>query len=336
MPLSPLYEFIMKQREKMYLTGKKQQYRPKAKVISVGNLTMGGTGKTPTVCYIAQLLQENNYKPCIISRGYTGEANKPINLVSDGKSVLLSAKEAGDEPYMLGKMLPGVPVITGKKRFITCEFATDNLGCNVLILDDGFQHLRIQRDLDIVLFDEKTGFGVDKVFPGGDLREPKSALNRADIFLITDSNNEKRGCSDVETFLKDAFPQIPIFHQTKKEYHFFLKGKERICRSNLPDKVGCFCGIANPDRFKNGLIKAGFSLKFFEIFKDHHHYSSSDIVRLCKIAHAHKIKTLITTDKDIVKLDTEQFSVPVISARLNINQPKQLDNMILQTLKEKV
>ncbi len=318
----------------MYCLGQRKQYRPEVPVVSVGNLTMGGTGKTPTVCYIAKLLQQNGYRPCIISRGYNSKAKKTINVVADSKTVHLTADIAGDEPYMLAKMLPGIPVISGKKRYITSEYAIKNLDCNVLILDDGFQHLRVARDLDIVLFDKQTGFGVDKVFPGGDLREPKSALKRADIFIITgSSNNTIKGSSSlIEQYLNNEFPDKPLFLQEKDTITFHLHGDKLVNPKDLPQKTGCFCGIANPQRFQEDLEKMGFSVTFFKTFKDHHHYSKKDVQTLCHMAKAKQLKALITTDKDIVKLQPSQFTLPLLSARLNIKSSPELDRLLLQKI----
>ncbi len=152
-PFSPLYGAAMQAREKLYRSGTLKSHSLPVPVISIGNLVLGGTGKTPTVHYVAKLLKKAGMSPAIISRGYGGSANNPVNIVSDGHKLLLSPEVAGDEPYMLAQMLPQLPVITGSKRINPCTCAIEKFGANILILDDGFQHMAVSRDINLVLFD---------------------------------------------------------------------------------------------------------------------------------------------------------------------------------------
>ncbi len=165
-PFSPLYGFVMKLREQLYKKGILRSYNFPVPVISVGNLVLGGTGKTPTVMQIAQLLKNHGYRPGIVSRGYGGKAKDAVNIVSNFDRVLLPPKAAGDEPYLLASKLPGIPVITGKKRAHPCNYAITELGCDCLVLDDGFQHIAVQRDIDIVLFNATDLAGNSRIFPG--------------------------------------------------------------------------------------------------------------------------------------------------------------------------
>ena len=294
---------------------------------------MGGTGKTPTVCYLTTLLKKNGFSPAIISRGYTGKANNKINVVSDKENILLDVHLAGDEPFMLARMLPGVPVLTGKKRCHTCEYATEQLGCNVLILDDGFQHLKVHRNFDIVLFDKTVGFGVDRVFPGGDLRESKKALIRANLFLITGFDETARDRkSEIEKYLREHYPSIPLYKQIKTENSFYLNGNTQLNINDIPKNIGAFCAIANPDRFKNDLIACGFNLRFFSTFKDHHTYSESDLRQLSRVCQTEKVDAILTTDKDMVKINTELFDTSCISVRLHSRTDSSFDKIILQHL----
>jgi len=133
---------------------------------------MGGTGKTPCVQFVSRYMQQKGYKVAIVSRGYGGSAHEKVNLVSTGEKPLLSAEEAGDEPRLHADLLPGVTVATGIVRKLTCQYVVDQLNCDAIILDDGFQHLGVQRDINLVLFNSSTLAGNSRVFPGGDLREP--------------------------------------------------------------------------------------------------------------------------------------------------------------------
>ena len=160
-PLSPFYGLLMRLRERLYQSGVWKTYHFEVPVFSVGNLNLGGTGKTPLVQYIARRLQEQQKKVAIVSRGYGGSSREAVNVVSDGKTVYLSAEIAGDEPRLLAETLPGVQVVTGKSRRFPAEKAVDS-GCEVIILDDGFQHMSVARNLDLVLFSAgaETGEGL--------------------------------------------------------------------------------------------------------------------------------------------------------------------------------
>ena len=189
-PFGPLYGLVMRFREKLYSFGFLQQKSFSVPVISIGNLVLGGTGKTPTVCYLAKFLVQQGYHPAIISRGYGGNAKLKVNVVSDGQTIFLSPDLAGDEPFMLAEALPGVPVLTGKRRIAPCLCAIKDYNADVLILDDGFQHLAVKRNVDIVLFDGTGLVGNTRIFPGGPLREGLSALNRCNALMITGINQK--------------------------------------------------------------------------------------------------------------------------------------------------
>ncbi|GAI79803.1 unnamed protein product, partial [marine sediment metagenome] len=157
----------------------------------IGNITVGGTGKTPTVIMLANLLKERGYRPAVLSRGYGGKKRSSISIISDGSNILAKPDEAGDEPALIAKSVNHVPVITGPNRFITGKYAIDHLGADVLILDDAFQHRSLFRDIDIVLLDGKRPFGNGFPLPRGSLREPKKALKRADIIVLTGTDREE-------------------------------------------------------------------------------------------------------------------------------------------------
>ena len=155
------------------------------RVISVGNLTLGGTGKTPVVMMIAEILRGNGRKPGILSRGYGGNSKNEINVVCDGENILLSTEIAGDEAVMMAKRLKNVPILVGSDRYQTGRYAIKHFGVDTLILDDGFQHLALKRDMNILLFDHRRPFGNGQLFPAGELREPKKEARRANFVCIT-------------------------------------------------------------------------------------------------------------------------------------------------------
>ncbi|MEI7671897.1 MAG: tetraacyldisaccharide 4'-kinase, partial [Deltaproteobacteria bacterium] len=183
--LSLPYGGAVAARNRLYDEGLLKQEKLPCPVISVGNLTVGGTGKTPTVIFMAHLLRDHGYRPAVLSRGYGGSANAPVNVVSGGNQILMGWREAGDEPILIARAAPGIPVLTGSRRLLTGRAAVETFGADVLILDDAFQHRSLFRDIDIVLLDAARPFGNGFLLPRGPLREPPDSLRRADILLRT-------------------------------------------------------------------------------------------------------------------------------------------------------
>ena len=306
--LSPIYSVCMMFRAYLYRKNLclKSESMP-VPVISVGNLTMGGTGKTPLVLYLSRYLLGLGRKPAIVSRGYGAKVSGPVTVVSDGNKVLVSPQLAGDEPSMMAGSLAGVPVLIGPQRPVVCRRALDEFKVNTIVLDDGFQHLALARDVDLVLFSARTFLGSGWVFPGGELREPFSALKRAHAFVITGVDNNNRNNVDAfQRLLKGVFPEKPVFLgeylpvslvNSKQDKTFAIdKGKR------LP--VLGFAGIANPEAFLHTLKKENFLLTGFKSFKDHHQYTANDVNALIDVARARKARALITTEKYYVKFKT--------------------------------
>jgi tetraacyldisaccharide 4'-kinase len=333
-PFSPLYSFLMQARSRMYANGLFKAERMEVPVVSVGNLTMGGTGKTPVVRSIARILLENNYKPSIISRGYGGLADRKVNVVSDGNTLFLDARQAGDEPRLLAESLPGIPVITGKVRSFPCRFAIEHLGSDILILDDGFQHLSVIRDLDLVLFNATTLAGNHRVFPGGQLREPFSALARAHAFLLTGSTDASRPKTEpFSKFLQDHFPDRPVFLSSYTPSEFREKNQPfPIPPKGLPTPLYGFCGIAEPLRFRETLTRYGLHLHGFTALKDHQSYSSQLLEKITDSAKAAGAKGLITTEKDMVKLHTHSLSLPLFCLSMDVHMQESFTDFLLQKL----
>ena len=181
--ISLLYRLIINWRNRLYDHKIFQEVKLPCPVISVGNITAGGTGKTPCVIWLAQMLQEQGFKPAVLSRGYGGKSSSPVNVVSDGSNILLSGTIAGDEPRLIAQTLKGIPVITGPKRILTGKKAIDNFGVNVLICDDAFQHRQIFRDINIVLLDSEKPLGNGYLLPRGSLREPATRAEAMSLIL---------------------------------------------------------------------------------------------------------------------------------------------------------
>jgi tetraacyldisaccharide 4'-kinase len=271
-------------------------------VISIGNLTLGGTGKTPTVIQIAQLLKSNNRRPVVVSRGYGRKDETEIIVVSDGRSVLVDVQTGGDEPVMIGSMLPGIPVVVGRKRYQAALLALNLFNPDVVLLDDGFQHIPLKRDLDIVLVDAGNPFGNGKLFPAGILREPMNALERAHAVLITKTD----GTSDVGT-LKETirrYTRARIF--TARQVPVDLIDSRSAEIKPLADlrgsRVLALSGIARPDSFTNMLKALGADIAAVCTYPDHFEYQRSDLAAVFQNAADEKVSMIITTAKDAIRL----------------------------------
>ena len=344
-PFSPVYSQVMKVRTFLYQKGILKSYRLPVPVISVGNLTMGGSGKTPVVIYLAEMLVARGFKPAVVSRGYKGKARADVTVVSDSNTILVDSAVAGDEPVLISRRVDKAVVATGKKRYIPCRKVIDAYGCDVIILDDGFQHLPVKRDIDLVLFDTVFFAGNSRVFPGGDLREPVSSLNRCTAFLITGVNqlNYKRAekCAEL---LHSKFPLQPIFKTGSryKNVHEVLPENSRgptstIPVASLPEKLIVFSGIANPLRFKLSLELESIPFLEFIPFPDHHNYSADDIKMLSEKAKTHGAAGFLTTEKDFVRItDPCCFQNPLYYLPQYLSADSAFDGYILDLLQKTI
>ncbi|MHB8830294.1 MAG: tetraacyldisaccharide 4'-kinase [Syntrophales bacterium] len=296
------------------------QKRLPCPVISVGNITVGGTGKTPTVIAIANLMKERGYRPAVLSRGYGGKSRGPVNIVSDGKTVLMGWKEAGDEPVLMANSLPAVPVLVGAERFLTGRAAVERLGVDILILDDAFQHRQLFRDLDLVLLDSARPFGNGFLLPRGPLRENPSALARADMLLRTGVAEKGEPLPGKTKFnVYDIEP--PSFRGVHRPTGIVSGGTGH---SDSPEalrgqKIMAFSGIGSPEAFRQGLAALGADVVSYRDFPDHHPYSDADIVALRRLAAQSGATLLITTEKDGVRLaDFPDFLAEISLLRISM------------------
>jgi tetraacyldisaccharide 4'-kinase len=307
-------------------------------VVSIGNITVGGTGKTPTAMMLARMLKEENYKPAILSRGYGRKHGNDVQIVSDGRSLLKKHHEAGDEPFLMAGMLPEIPVIVGSRRYDTGRMAIEELGANILILDDGFQHRLLHRDLDILLMNTARPLGNGCLLPAGSLREPVTALKRADIILLTGSSPEenRRGepPAPLEPFLR-GFPNL--FYSYHKPLAI-VSGKEELLPLDwLKGKnIYAFAGIGTPQSFRRTIESLGACLTGFFTFPDHHVFTAEDIVAIRKEAEELQAAIILTTEKDGVRLrDFPDFLKEVFLLRIEmtiIDRGDDFRRLIMQKL----
>ncbi len=310
----------MRLRAECYAKNLLRRHRLPVPVISVGNLVLGGSGKTPMVRYLAEFLQELGHRPAIISRGYGGKVKGDVNIVSDGRAVLLSPQQGGDEPCMLAHALPGVPVLVGRRRIHPCLRAINDFHADVLILDDGFQHLAVHRHLNLALFDGTTLAGNGRVFPAGILREPLVALHRADAVVFTGitAGNQQKAAEFGES-LRTIVPDMPCFMVALGTPSLRMTG----ALPTLSSPCFAFCGIANPNRFRGTLLSMGITANGFLALPDHVRYDRDVLADICHRASACGATQLLTTSKDAVKLQELSLPLPlaVIEIALQPHQP---------------
>lgn len=331
-PLAPFYSCAMQLRAWLYRLDILKRHDLPVPVVSVGNLTLGGSGKTPTVRMLARYFLEHGFRPAVISRGYGGTARKAVNIVSDGSTIYLSPQEAGDEPYMLAASTPGLLVLTGRERIHPCRHAFLQMGCDLIILDDGFQHLPVNRDVNIVLFNGSTLLGNTRVFPGGELREPLSALNRATAFLITGVSEKTR--PDAEAFAQHLSKEhfsIPTYFSRHTASSVIDRAGRAVPAESIDASLYAFSGIAHPERFLATLAELGVSPRGSTTFADHAVYSQADLDTLCRDAKKHGATALITTEKDWVKVSSFRTSIPLYALTIDSVPDKRfLDAVLLR------
>ncbi len=251
--------------------------------------------------YIAKLLKEEGMDVVVLSRGYGGRMERKLGVVSDGKRILLSPKEAGDEPYMLAQRLEGIPILIGHRRDLSGRYASTQFHSRVAILDDGYQHLGVKRDVDILLVDSQTGFGNGYLFPRGPLREPLNQLRRANLFILT-KVEEHDTCGALEERIKSHKENAIIFHSNyRPDYLTDLHRRKRLPLGYIKGRrVVAVSGIFNPAYFRHLLERGGAEVKEEVIFPDHHVYSRKDIPIIQR--GLQKAECIVTTEKDAAKL----------------------------------
>lgn len=325
--LSIVYRGVVGARNLLYDSGVLTAATLDCTVISVGNITVGGTGKTPTVIALAAMLERKGYRPAVLSRGYGGESTRPVNVVSDGTDVLMSPRQAGDEPVLIARSVRSVPVLTGARRSITGRFAVEHFGAKVLILDDAFQHRAVSRDIDIVLLDGKRPLSNGRVLPRGGLREPPKALGRAHIILITASENDALHWTAER--LNDEFGRRNLQTRPGLSVLTAYRKPRDLCRGTSESvypldhmkgkKVVAFAGIADPEDFRRTVAAMGGKIQSFIPFADHHSYRCDDIEAIRHAAERLSADIIVTTEKDGIKLaDFPEFLDDLFMLRIDM------------------
>ena len=271
-----------------------------ARVISVGNLSVGGTGKTPLTLALARYYKNAGVKAAILSRGYGGSAERGCVVASDGVNVFHGPGSVGDEPYLLAK-ISGVPVLVGRDRATSGSEACRRFGSRIILLDDGFQHRRLARDLDLVLLDARKPLQNEWVLPAGTLREPLRALKRAHALILTRCDNGPVSRKNRE-LLDRRFPGIPLFPAEHRPERLIIGNEEAPLEDLRGRKVVAFSGLAANESFFETVRGLGADVAGTMGFDDHHVYTHADVQRLSSLKRKLNAEALVTTDKDAVKL----------------------------------
>lgn len=305
-PLIPVaygYGLAMRARAAMYAHGILARRSLACRVISVGNLTVGGTGKTPVVIALANLLKGRGRRVGVISRGYGRQSKARVFEVSDGIAIHDDVRDTGDEPNLIARRCPGVPVAVGADRSRVGRYLVERFGLDTVVLDDGFQHLALERDLNILILDATDPLGNGYLLPRGRLREPVSALDRASVVLVTRAR-QAGSLEELKTAVTAMVPAVPILiSDFTPSAVVSVRGSAALEPAILKgERVLAVSGIGTPDSFRRLLEGAGATVVDHCVFRDHHAYSAEDVRRIMQTGDRLGAGRIVTTEKDAVKL----------------------------------
>lgn len=334
--LSQIYRRIVQLRLALYRNRIYREHSLGCTVISVGNITVGGTGKTPVVEMLARELTAGGRKVAILSRGYKS-VPKPLlrrlmdkifrkkaiftpRIVSDGRSLLLDSRTAGDEPFMLANNLRGVVVLVDRDRVKSGLYALKHFGVDTLLLDDGFQYLRLDHRIDIALIDRQAPFGNDFLLPRGTLREPPAHLRRATHILLTKCTGDDN--SELIARIRKYNRTADIIETTHHARHLrnLITGEIKPLEFLAGKRIGSICGIAAPDSFESALRKLGAEIELSKIYTDHHRYTEREIQIFINRCSRRNLDAILTTEKDAVRIPRIlDADVPIYYLRVEID-----------------
>jgi tetraacyldisaccharide 4'-kinase len=332
-----LYELGVRGRLQLYERGLLTTYKLPAPVISVGNLTTGGTGKTPCTAYLARMLHDAGYRVAILSRGYK-RTSKGLVEVSDGVRVLCDAATAGDEPYLLATQCPGVRVVVNADRYAAGMWLLQRAEVDGFLLDDGYQHLRLHRDLNLALVDAGEDLSQARLLPVGHWREPVEQLRRADAVIVTHTE-QRVHCEPLTAQLKQ-YTASAIFYAKH-----LLTGLRRLpinqsqaIAAYRGRSVVAFTGIAQPEKFFAALESFGLRIAWRRAFADHYRYDQAEVRAIIMAAQKTGAAAVLTTEKDAANLPPDFFNatpdLPMLAAQLEfqVSEPEALRRMLLATV----
>ena len=322
LPLAIVYGVITILRNFCYDYGILKITKVSTPVISVGNITAGGTGKTPMTMHLAEEAKARGLKPGIVSRGY-GRKSRGLHIVHDGNKLQMTVEKSGDEPFLMASLLKDVPVVVSENRIDGAEKLIQDYAVDIILVDDAFQHRKIYRDIDIVLMNASEKFSAYHMLPVGQLREMPWGLKRADYVLVT--KGEGSGIPKMmRNFMGNAIQSTQTFKAkkyTSNGYESVEQCKNESCEC-VSSPIFAFCGIAHGDSFLNNLKEMKIDILDSISFKDHIVYDDTTMTTLTSKINASNTKTVITTEKDLVKLPDsffEDYNVHVLSMKMEID-----------------
>ncbi|MEE8584417.1 MAG: tetraacyldisaccharide 4'-kinase [Acidobacteriota bacterium] len=333
--ISGLFGVAAQARVGLYRRGILARHRLPSPVISVGNLAVGGTGKTPLVALLARMLQQEGFEPAVLSRGYKGRAERSGLLVSDGQRVLCKLRQCGDEPFLLARQLQGIPLAVGRNRRRSASLIppAQDLQKRIFILDDAFQHLRIRRDLDLLVLDATDPFAGGRPMPSGRLREPLSAISRADWILLTRSHLAGN-LDETQEKVRRLHSEAPLFsfHHAPTALIDVRSGRPQPFEE-LAGRAGiALAGIGKPHLFVRDLQQLGIRVQQEAFFPDHHWFTQQELDRLLN-----RTQAIFTTEKDAVRLEGLRFDEgQVLALRIEArpDAPEEFRRRLVEWAKE--
>lgn len=314
---SRLYAAGVRWRLHRYRSGHRKINHLHAPVISVGNLTVGGTGKTPCTAFIANFLHAEGLSVAILSRGYKRQSNGLVE-VSNGQEILCEAAQAGDEPYLLAHLCPGIRVVVNADRYEAGKWLEARTRMDVYLLDDGYQHLRLHRDLNVLLLDGENPVGNGSLLPHGILREPSSEIRRADLVIATRAERANRDA--LHALVGSLNPAAPLFFAQHAIIGFKLLNAAPPLVNLTNEKIAAFSGIAQPERFFADLQQKQLQIVHQQSFPDHHRYTREEVESFIAQATAQQAAAIVTTEKDAANLPANVLTtstLPVYAAQLH-------------------
>jgi tetraacyldisaccharide 4'-kinase len=314
-----LYELGVRARVAFYENELLEARRLNTPVISVGNMTVGGSGKTPCVAFLARFLGDEGYDVAILSRGYKRESQGMVE-VSNGNEILCGPNEAGDEPYLLSNLCPGARVVVDRDRYAAGKWLEARAPVSVFILDDGYQHMRLARDLNLLLIDGAEPLDQARMIPFGRLREPITAMRRADAVIVTRSDQPFDRHALEQAIGRFARADTPVFYAHHRVTELIgLSGAGAASASDFARKrVAAVSGVARPDRFVSDLESLGMEIVLRRDFDDHHRYTREELSEVFEGARGAGAEAIITTEKDAANLPAGFAAPPppIFAARI--------------------
>ena len=315
------YRSLLAARDWLYGRGVLKSRRLDRPVVAIGNVTVGGTGKTPAVMLVVETLLQLGHRPAVVSRGY-GRRTDGVRVVADTAKIFVEPEDAGDEPFLLARRLPGVPVVVGANRGEAAQLAVERFDASVIVLDDAFQHRTLDKDLEIVMARAHAPWGNGRLLPAGPLREPLAALARAHVVVATGARDAD-DVADVMPAIARYAPGVPVIPAMYVATECW--DARRMQPASLDDlrsaRVLGFAGIGAPEGFRRTLEELGATVTGLVAFDDHHWYTSTDVGRLVERARALGADALVTTEKDwvrLLRLGAVRMPLWVVSVRLEL------------------